>query len=160
MANDPQAPWAIRWVAAVLRALPGPTDAWADIVGHLAWPLLIFFLVLRFRWFLRSFLYTVLDRAKRDHMKLGPFEFSPHEDELIVLDQTDFNESTGSFEAADIARIERLFEFVDDPEGLKGLTDWLNAKFGADASIENFLTSPKYASERAIAFDEVEGLAQ
>lgn len=160
MEEDPQAPWIVRWIAALLRALPGPTDAWADIIGHLAWPLVILFLVLRFRWFLRNFLFTILDRAKRDHMKLGPFEFSPHEDELLVLDEREFEESTSSFDAADIQRIERLFEFIDEPEGLAQLAEWTEQNLAQHISIENFLTNPTYASERAKAFDEIEGLTE
>jgi hypothetical protein len=159
MAEPVAVPWFVRWIAAVLRALPGPTEAWADIVGHLAWPLVLVFLVLRFRRFLKLVLTTVADRVQTDHLKLGWFEIR-HDDQIIVLDPQSVRESTLSIDEKDVGRIERLFEFIDDARNFDTLALWVARNVEEAADIEDFLTQPIHANSRERAFSEVEGLAE
>ena len=157
--DDPQAPWLARWMGALLREIPAPNDSWAEIVGHLVWPLLALFLVFRFRRFLSIFLLTMANRMCTDHVKFGWFEIRPN-DQVIVLDPKDAAESTLQFDPLDIQRMERLFEFIDDDENFERLVKWVETNLGPNVDLEDFLTLPKYANDRARAFEQVEGLAK
>lgn len=109
------------------------------------------------RSFLGSFLWTLADRIKTDHVKLGWFEIRPN-DEVLVLDPQNVGESTNEFDPADIQRIERMFEFIETEANFARLNEWGGTEIGIDVDIEDFLTLPVYASERAQAFERVEGL--
>lgn len=159
MVEPVHAPWIVRWLAAVLNALPAPTDSWASIIGSLAWPLMMLLLVFRFRRFIRHFLWVIADRLERDHVKLGWFEIRAN-DQVTVLDSSGSGESTLEFSPEDIDRIEGIFEFIDDAENFDKLEAWLNQTYGGALEIESFLTLPAYASQRAQAYTEVEGLAK
>jgi hypothetical protein len=153
-----QAPWPIRWFANILWTLPAPTETWADIVGHLAWPALVLFLVIRYRIFLRRLSLILVDRLETDHIKFGWFEIRPN-DQVIVLDPEDAADSSLQFEPVDIQRIERIFEFINTEENFDVLREWMNKTLGPALDIEEFTTLPAYARERERAFAEVEGLA-
>lgn len=157
MAEKIQAPWVVQWLGEVLRTIPGPDEAWASIIGSLVWPALVLFIILRFRVFLRSFLTILLDRLPHDHLKIGMFELRPN-DQVLVLDREDAGGSTEPFEPADVNRIERIFEFIADDEGLDRLVEWLVATNFEHIDIVDFVTLPQYAAERERAWNEIEGL--
>ncbi|GGN51340.1 hypothetical protein GCM10011349_23830 [Novosphingobium indicum] len=96
---------------------------------------------------------------QRDHVKLGPFELRPNDD-VLVLDPDAAGESTLEYDSDDVQRIERMFEFIDDTEGLCGLTEWLNQSGYQELDIIDFLTLPEYALAREKAWNEVEGLQE
>lgn len=159
MGDDPQAPWLARWIGAFLREIPAPNDSWAEIVGHLAWPLLALFLVYRFRGFLSKFLLTIADRIRTDHVKFGWFEIRPN-DQVLVLDAEDASESTSEFDPSDIQRIERMFEFMADEDNFWRLMKWVETNVNSNLDIDDFLTLPIYDKDRERAFEQVEGLAE
>lgn len=159
MSDPVQAPWVIRWLAEILFTLPAPTNSWAAIIGSLAWPAVVLFLVIRFRRFISRFLWVIADRLERDHVKFGWFEIRAN-DQVTVLDPDESSESTLEFDPLDIERIERIFEFIADAANYDRLVQWLNKTYGNTLDIEDFLTLPEYASERERAFEEVEGLAK
>lgn len=144
----------IVWISTVLRTLPGPTDAWADIIGHLAWPSVALILVFRFRRFLRAFLDTIADRLTRDHFKLGPFELTPNS-EVVVLDPDEADESTFAYDGSDIERIEALFEFISDQAGYVTLAEWLDKNSDVELEVGDFITTPRYANMRERAFNDL-----
>lgn len=152
-----EVPWIIRWVSAILWTLPAPTDSWVELVAALAWPAVAIFTMLRFRLFIRQFLYTLLNRFKTDHVKTPLFELTPNAP-VYVLDPDEVDESTEHFSSDDIQRVEAIFEFIAKPAGYFALEKWLNEKFSGALDIEDFVTDPTYANERALAFNEIEGL--
>lgn len=157
MIEPVHAPWIIRWIAAVLYSLPGPTEAWASIIDTLIWPLVVLFLIFRFRIFLRHYLWVMADRLERDHVKLGWFEIRA-QDQVTVLDPSVSGESTLSFQPDDIDHVERIFEFIADSANFSKLSEWVENTYGKDVDLEDFLTNPSYANHRAQAFRQVEGL--
>ncbi len=159
MGDDPQAPWLARWIGAFLREIPAPNDSWAEIIGHIAWPTLALFLIFRFRRFLSTLLLAIADRIRTDHVKIGWFEIRPN-DQVIVLDAEEAAESTLELDPSDIQRIERMFEFLDDGDNFWRLVKWIETDVSQTVDIEDFLTLPIYASDRARAFEQVEGLAE
>jgi hypothetical protein len=142
------------WIGKVLRAIPAPTETWATIISSLVWPAVLIFLVTRYRKFLRIFLDTIASRLQTDHVKLGPFEFTPKSD-VIALDPDDVDESTEHYDPQDIQRIERLFEFIADPAGYDRLITWMNEHLGKALDIGDFLTYPEYANQREEAYRAV-----
>lgn len=141
-------------VGKILRAIPAPTETWASIISSLAWPVLLIFLVTRYRTYLRSFLDTIAARLQTDHVKLGPFEFTPKSD-VIALDPANVDESTEHYDPQDIERIERLFEFIADASGFGRLRAWVDEHLREDLEIGDFLTSPEYATQREEAYRAV-----
>ncbi|API58073.1 hypothetical protein BSL82_01155 [Tardibacter chloracetimidivorans] len=155
---EPGAPLVARWIGSFLRAIPGPSEAWADIVGHLAWPVVAVFLVYRFRRYLRVFLGTIANRLQTDHIKIGTFEFTPNSP-VWVLDPDEVDESTFAFDGDDVRRIEAIFEFVGQNDGYHKVMKWLNQATTGSLKLEDFVTRPEYATLRARAFREIEGLS-
>lgn len=133
-----------------MRAIPGPTDEWADLVGNVAWPGVVVFLVTRYRTFLRKFLDTIATRIRTDHVRIGMFEMTPNS-EVIALDPETVGDSTDHYEPADIERIERLFEFIAQPDGFRKMTTWMNEQVSETLEIADFLTAPEYATQRETA---------
>lgn len=152
------APWLIRWLAAILLTLPGPTTAWAALIGHIAWPGVTVFLVTRYRNFLRGYLLILADRLQTDDVKLGPFEMRAR-DPVISLDPRQPDASTEEYDSEDVNRIERMFEFIANDSGLERLQDWMANAVGTETIFDDFLTAPEYATQRKQAFEQVEGLA-
>lgn len=148
-----------QWIADILLTIPGPTQAWADIIGHLAWPVVVTFLVVRFRRYLRSYLSTLADRLQTDHVKIGAFELTPNSP-VWVLDPDEADESTYRFESDDVQRIESIFEFIRTDNGYREVEKWLNENAGRALDIDDFITLPVYASLRMRAFKEIEGLSE
>lgn len=152
-------PASIVWISKVLRTLPSPTGNWVALIDALVWPVVVVFLVLRFRRFLRLFLDTLLERFQTDHIKTPLFELTPGSP-VVFLDPVKVDESTEDFSPDDIQRIERIFESLDEPEGFSRIDAWLNEKYRGALSVEDFATDPKYANAREAAFTEIEGLKQ
>lgn len=140
-------PWIIQWIASVLNGLPSPTSAWADIVGHLVWPLALVFLIVRFRLYLKRILDTITSRMTTDDFKIGPFEMTANS-QVLVLDP-DGGQATALGDALDdIDHIDRLLEFIADVDGLAKLKMWVGDKVGTGVDMEDFVTEPTYASDR------------
>jgi hypothetical protein len=148
---------AVASVSDMLRKIPAPTTEWAAIVGHIAWPSVAVFITLRFRIFIRKFLNTLLERIKTDHVKIGLFELTPNSP-VMVLDPVDVSESTDHYDSDDIQRIEAIFSFIDTESGWEKISEWVNQNFDPTLDIEDFITHPDHAKERAQAFDDIEGL--
>lgn len=157
MAPEIEIPVAVYWFADVLRTIPAPNDAWAEIIGSIVWPALILFLVLRFRTFIRRFLTILADRLPHDHVKIGMFELRPN-DQVVVLDHAKASESTEPYESEDVYRIERIFEFAADANGYARLVEWLRSANLTDIDVVDFVSLPEYALERLRAWNEIEGL--
>lgn len=149
-----QAPWIIRWIAAVLYGIPGPTEAWAKIIDDLAWPAVTLILVFRFRRYLKIFLNTLADRLPHDHIKFGPFEMTQRS-QVLTLDPGGVEDDTLPHTSDDIDRIEALFEFSADKDGIVKLREWVNDHVGKEVSIIDFLTASGHAMQRKEAFDEL-----
>ncbi|MBY0519935.1 MAG: hypothetical protein K2P79_05865, partial [Sphingomonas sp.] len=141
-------------IAAVLRTIPAPTETWASIIGHLAWPAVTLFLIVRFRAYLRLILDTLVSRLPHDNLKFGPFEMTANS-EIYVLDPDEADESTYRYETEDIQRIERLFEFISKTENYDKLRSWLNQNVDRKLDVGDFLTLPTYANERQRAVTEL-----
>ena len=143
-------------LGAILTSVPAPTDSWAKIIGDLAWPALVGFLVLRFRSQLGEFANTLATRAKSDqNVRLGPFAFE-RGNEVVILDRAGVQESTETFEPDDIEIIEALYEFVADKAGSDALKAWISANLDPPIQLDEFLTSPEYAIERSSAYRDME----
>ena len=143
----------------MLWTIPGPTEAWASIIGHVAWPSVTLFLILRYKTFLRRYLTTIADRLETDHVKFGWFEVRA-QDQVIVLDPAKADKSSTSYDSDDVNRIERMFEFIADNGGFEALRQWAATAVGTGVDFDDFLTGPEYATQRAKAFAEVKGLVE
>lgn len=155
--SEPNAPYIVQWVAKTLWTIPAPTKSWADIVGHLVWPCLTLFLVLRFRISIRRMLNILIERLKTDHVKTPLFELTPNS-QVIVLDPEDVAESTDHYDSDDVQRIEAIFSFIGTDDGWEKISNWVNENYGQALDIEDFVTNPDHAKERERAFREIEGL--
>ena len=144
------------YVGRVMRAIPAPTASWASIIGSIAWPGTILFLVIRFRLFLKRFLDTLASRLQTDHFKFGPFEITPNS-QVISLDPEHFEESTEDYTPDDIQRMESLFEFISNASGFRRLAAWVNQNVEESLEISDFLTDQKYATERERAYQALVG---
>lgn len=151
------------WVVAILHAishwllaLPAPTDSWAQIVRAVAWPLVLFYFLSRYRGHVRRVLDTMAERLKKDKVKLGPFELTS-DSQVITLDPEDVNESTETFTAQDVERIERFFEFITEQANFGRLADWVSQNVDPNLDIGSFLTEPPYANQREQAFQALIG---
>lgn len=147
-------PDSVQWVSAVLLAIPAPTEHWASIIGSLAWPGVVVFLVFRFRKYLKSYLETIAERLRRDHVKIGPFELTPNSD-VIPLDPEEADTSTEHYEPEDIERIEKIFEFIAETANMRKLEEWVESEVGSSVEIADFVTFPEYAKQREQAVGEL-----
>lgn len=139
------------WLGAVLREIPAPTQSWADIIGHIAWPGVVLFLIIRFRIYLRTFLQTIADRLVTDDVKIGPFELTANS-EVLVLDADEIDPG-GEFTGDDVTHIEALFEFIADKGNETRIFQWLNENGLHTLDIVDFLTEAIYAEPRAKAYE-------
>ncbi|MBT2246181.1 hypothetical protein [Sphingobium sp. BHU LFT2] len=155
--SQPHAPYIVKWIAEILWTIPAPTQTWADILGHMAWPAVTVFLVFRFRISIRRMLNILIERFKTDHVKTPLFELTPNS-QVMVLDPDEVDESTDHYESADIQRIEAIFAFIGTEDGWEKISRWINQNFGQTLDIEDFVTSPDHAKDRERAFIEIEGL--
>lgn len=155
MSTPVEAPFVIRWFAAILREIPGPTEQWATIIGSLAWPLVLVLLTIRFRHFIGRFLNTVLDRLGTDRVKFGPFELTPNS-QVYSLDPAQADPTAG-VEPDDVENMETLFEFISDSAGEARLLAWMHQVLGTGVNLVDFLTEATYAAERANAVADLEG---
>ena len=135
-------------VGDAMRAVPGPTEAWADIVGHVAWPLTVLFLVFSFRRELSRAAGTLSRRVASGDVKLGPLALTGAQDSLKPLAPRGADPTPRS----DDAVIEALFEVMADGDGLGRLTVWVGQNTKAP-DLDVFLNDPIYATarERALA---------
>jgi len=143
-------PELILLIGAVLREIPAPTQSWADIIGHISWPIMVLFLILRFRAFLRTFLQTLADRLVTDDVKIGPFELTANS-EVLVLDANELDPSS-EFTGDDVTHIEALFEFMGEKGNEARISQWLNENGLQTLDIVDFLTEAIYADRRAEAY--------
>ena len=136
-----------------MRAIPGPTDAWAEIVGHLAWPVTLLILVFAFRTEVGRAAGSLAKRFGSGDIKLGAFSLSGPEDSVKPL----VAGSVPASEVGDDAVTERLFETMAVGNGLERLTEWVRAFAPEAASLEVFLNDPNYATLRLRALRALEG---
>ena len=140
-------------VGDAMRAIPGPTEAWADIVGHVAWPLTVLALVFAFRRELRRAAGTLSRRFASGDVKLGPFSLSGAQDSVRPLAPKDEAASL----ASDSAVTEALFEAMGDGDGLAELTGWVRTHVTGAPDLEVFLNDATYASLRRRALAALGG---
>jgi hypothetical protein len=134
----------------ILESIPGPTDNWTAIVGHLAWPLLVLFVILRFSRELSQLIEVLADRVRNDTIRWGSAEITKNTN-VVTLDPAAAGNSTDEYEPDDIDTVEKLFELMATEDGYIMLSKWVGDHMGSALAIDNFLTLPKYASERAAA---------
>lgn len=133
-----------RW----LLDLPEPTDTWADIIKALAWPLVLFYFLSRYRGHVRRVLDTVADRVRTDHrIKMGPFELTAGA-QVISLRPEDASESTELFTSEDVKRIDSILEFIAEPANRDSLVEWVRQNVGPTVTIDSFLTDSTYVTQR------------
>ncbi|MFL6739308.1 MAG: hypothetical protein ACJ8E4_08660 [Sphingomicrobium sp.] len=136
-----------RWLA----IWPAPTEHFAGLAGDIAWPLVVVYFLTRYSAHLKGFLDTVSERLKRDRVKMGPFELVPNT-EVIALDRQAVNQSTETYLPDDIERVERLFEFITEPDNFSRLLEWMAKNVDPDVEVGSFLTEPPYANQREAAY--------
>ena len=136
----------IHWVSSILRDIPAPTEHWATIIGNVAWPALIGWLVVRFRHSLRRLLEILIIRFKRDDIDIANVLKVTSNSRLVPLQQT------GDTEVSDAAVTERLLEYLGDNANVHKLNQWLN-DHGRDAlEVREFITQSEYADLREKAY--------
>lgn len=140
-----EAPAWIKWIGAVLREVPGPTEAWADIIGHLAWPLTIAWIVVRFRHSLRRLLEILIIRFKSDDLGIANVLSVTRNSTLVPLDS---GENGGS----DAFVTERLLEFMGEAENFESVQRWLVEEGRQNLDIVEFITQSEFADLRQRAF--------
>ena len=144
-----QAPDWIQWVGAVLREIPGPTEGWADIIGHVAWPITIAWLVVRFRHSLRRLIEILIIRFKNDDIGIANVLSVTRNSTLVPLD------SDGEDGVTDAAITERLLEYISDSANVPHVNEWLNQQGRQALNIREFITLPEYADLRMRAYQDL-----
>ena|GEM_PF-3847432 len=132
-------------------ALPAPTEEWASIIGSLAWPLVIVFLVLRFRIFLRAFLEAIAERLPHDDLEFGAFKMSKHTRVVSLAEDDSDGSASEIHDQEKRRRIETLFEVLGTDDGAEALVRWIVENMPRDIDIEDFLTNDLYDNQRAQA---------
>lgn len=130
-------------VGDAMRAIPGPTEAWADIVGHLAWPVTLIFLVIRFRKALQQGVEKIAKRLETDDVQAYGLSLKrPASVVPLVPGEPE------SVDQSDAAVIEILFELIDDERNYDRLTAWVAQAFTNQVDVDAFLTDEAYVRER------------
>lgn len=136
----------IQWFADILRIIPAPTEFWAEIVGHLAWPVTIAWLVVRFRHSLRRLIEILIIRFKSDDLGFGNLLSVTRNSKLVPLD------SGVDDGATDAAITERLLEYISDHANVAHVNRWLNQQGREALDIRDFITLSEYADLRQRAY--------
>lgn len=100
----------------------------------------------------RRVLDTLAERLRTDkRVKLGPFELTA-DAEVIALDPKESGASTESYSPDDVGRMERMFEFISEPDSFLKLISWVEQNVTPSVNIGDFLTESPYASQREQAY--------
>jgi hypothetical protein len=137
-------------IRSFLMSIPGPTDNWAAIVGHLAWPVFGLISIWLFRDILNKVGEILADRLRHSNIRVGQLEITSNA-EVVNLDKSAVELGQEPYAPDDIDKIERLFEFIAEEGGFVALSKWVADNMGPAMDIDNFLTLPDYASDRAAA---------
>ena len=140
---------AVHWFSDILRDIPAPTSEWAAIIGHLAWPLTIAWLVVRFRHSLRRMIEILLIRFKRDDIDIASIL-------RVTANSTFVPLQTGNIDATSDASVtESLLEYISDNANLPSLNAWLNQQGRSALDVREFITQPEYADLRQRAHKQL-----
>lgn len=141
-----QAPDWVRWIAAILREIPGPTESWAAIIGDLAWPVAIAWGVVRFRHSLRRLIEILIIRFRHDDLGIANVLSITRNSTLVPL------ESRGDDAGTDAAVTERLLEYLGEADNVTHIQTWLNQQGRQALDIVEFVTRSEYADLRLNAY--------
>ena len=139
-------------VGDAMRAIPGPTDAWAEIVGHVAWPVTVIGFAFILRRELKRAGSHLAERLRTDDFSgLGFSVRQPTQvSELAQRDQP----PTAS---DDPAVKEQLLEFAESEPGYRKMIIWAARNLGADVTMDAFLNEFAYIMDRKRALEELTG---
>jgi hypothetical protein len=134
-------------VGDAMRAIPGPTEAWADIVGHLAWPVTTIFLIVRFREALGVAAEVLASRLATDDVKGFGISLTKPASVVTLAPGT-----PDPSDPSDANVTEVLFETINrDPDFYGRLEEWVASTLGDEASLATFLAGSDYVKERGAA---------
>ncbi|UYH54249.1 hypothetical protein N6L26_09300 [Qipengyuania sp. SS22] len=140
---------AVQWLSGILRIIPAPTEHWATIIGDVAWPIMIAWLVVRFRQSLRRIIEILIIRFKRDDIDIGNVLKVTRNSTLVPL-QADSDDAS-----SDASVTERLLEYISDSANVPIVAAWLNQQ-GRDAlDLREFITLTEYADLRQHAYQQL-----
>lgn len=149
-APNMEAPEWIQRIAAVMRAIPAPNDSWAEIIGHLAWPVTIAWVILRFRHSIRRLIEILIIRFKSDDLGIANVLTVTRNSTLVPLD-------SGSDGDTDAYITERLLEYLSEHSNFATVQQWLNQQGRQALDIVEFITESEYADLRARAYRALVG---
>lgn len=132
----------IQWLAGILQLVPAPTEHWASIIGHMAWPLLIAWIVVRFRHSLRRLFEILIIRFKRDDIDIANVLKVTANSRLVPL------QSGNERATSDAAITERLLEYISVSANVRILNQWLNDQGRGALEVREFITLSEYADLR------------
>jgi len=141
-----------------LTIWPAPAKHFADLVGHVAWPLSVLLIVWLLRRPITRAAYILAERMKSDNLKLGGF-FEVTKADFNTLDrQLVADHVAPPLVIEDVNTIEALLEYAGlSEENAVRFLNWIAARHGASLDPEEFLTSPAFANDRHAAYIELVG---
>ena len=137
-----------------LRAVPGPTEAWADIIGHLAWPVTALILIVCFREGIGRAVDLLASRFGSDDVETPLFKLSRKADNRPLAKGSP--EGVAIAEMTDAMVAERLWEIADDSTGYDRIASWLTCDAGDDHDLDDFLTLDRHVMLRRKALIALE----
>lgn len=137
---------AVQWFADILWTIPAPTEQWAAIIGHLAWPVTIGWIVVRFRHSLRRLIEVLIVRFKRDDIGIANVLTVTRNSKVVPLDPS------GEDGTSDAAITESLLEFISDKGNVPRVNEWLNENGRSALNVREFITQTEYADLRQRAY--------
>jgi hypothetical protein len=137
-------------ISKLLLTIPAPTKEWADIIGHLAWPLTIAWLVVRYRHTIRRLAEIIIARAQTDNLNIANiFSITPQNTNFVPL------APKGTADRGDPFIREKLLEFIQDSGNISKIERWLETKGRAGLKIVELVTHIEYAGLRESAYNEL-----
>ncbi|MEM9705085.1 MAG: hypothetical protein AAF850_03300 [Pseudomonadota bacterium] len=144
--------WVLAIIGEGLRLIPGPTDNWSTIIGHIIWPstLIAFgvgfrrdiaglFKVLRYRFWI----------AKDIKAFNGLIELTGEEQVI------DYSHGEGDQGETDASRADALWALRGNPNKQDTLFAWIKANVNGDVMADEFLIDDEYFGLRKQAYAEL-----
>ena len=150
-ADDAEGRGVFEAIGDAMRAIPGPTEAWAEIVGHVAWPVTVLVILSRFRPEVRAAATLIVARMRTDD--IAAMGFSMRKRTSVTPLAAGPAKDAGD---SDAAMTERLLELGKTQEGSISLSAWVARNAPEASTVDAFLAEEAYMEKRREAVRALE----
>lgn len=137
-------------IGTLLRAIPAPNETWAEIIGHVAWPITTVTVVVVMRRELKRIAATLNERLAKSGFEISPSGVSFPAPDVVDLDQPQVADPSAP-PGDDEVRV-RLIAWVAEEDHLNKLKAWLSENGQEFQKLRRFLIEQKYAMLHRKAF--------